>query len=155
MTLQELRDKANARLVPFWQMLIEKQPSYFLKHGVFFQLLITSRVVDGEDTDWEQKHPSDETRHADVDFPWMDKIPFQISVDTFGDNPSGFSATATVELPNGNVYRRTRKATAIVQEPVYDNVSADNPVLLSPKSIASFDEEDTGWYLFESEVRPT
>lgn len=149
MTLTGLRDKANVKLVPFWQMLIDKQPSYFLKHGKFFQLLITPRVVDGADTMWEMVHPSDEQYVIDVDFPWTDTIPFQISVDEWSGDTRGFSATATVELPNGNRYQRTRKATAVIQEAVYDNTDPQNPVLISPKQAASFTQEDTGWYLVE------
>lgn len=146
MTLLELRDKANAKLTPFWQMLIDKQPSYFLKHGKFFQLIVTSRVVDGVDTAWEMTLPSDEQHVIDVDFPWSDTIPFQISVDEWVGEDRGFSVTATVELPNGDKYRRTRKATAVIADAVYDNTDPMKPVLITPKSVSSFTQEDTDWY---------
>jgi len=147
MTLAQLRDKANAKLTPFWQMLIDKQPLYFLKHGKFFQLIVTSRVVDGVDTAWEMTHPSDEQHVIDVDFPWSDTIPFQVSVDEWVGEDRGFSATATVELPNGDKYRRTRKATAVVADAVYDNTDPMNPVLVTPKTVSSFTQEDTDWQL--------
>ena len=148
MTLAELQTKANQKLIPFWQMLIDKQPSYFLKHGKFFQLLITPRVVDGVDTAWVLQHPSDEAHQVDVDFPWTDTIPFQISVDEWVGDTRGFSATATVELPNGNRYRRTRKATAVIADAVYDNTDPMNPILVTPPTVSSFIQEDTDWQLY-------
>jgi hypothetical protein len=151
MTLAELRTKANAKLIPFWQMLIDKQPLYFLKHGKFFQLLITPRVVDGEDTNWTLQHPSDEVHQIDVDFPWSDTLPFQVSVDEWVGEDRGFSATATVELPNGDRYRRTRKATAVIAEAVYDNTDPMHPVLVTPPTVSSFTQEDTDWYLVVGE----
>jgi len=153
MTLGQLQTKANAKLVPFWQMLIDKQPSYFLKHGKFFQLLITSRVVDGADTNWILQHPSDEVHQIDVDFPWSDTIPFQISVDEWVGEDRGFFTTATVELPNGDRYRRTRKATAVIADAVYDNTDPMLPVLVTPPTVSSFTQDDSGWNLVVEETR--
>ena len=87
-SLKQIRDKANLKLVPFWGMLIDKQPRYFNKHGKFFQLLVTSKSVDGEDMTWAMLHPSDETKQIDVDFPWSDTIPFQVQVVYYYNNYS-------------------------------------------------------------------
>lgn len=148
-TLVQIRDKANAKLTPFWQMLIAKQPDYFLKHGKFFQLLVTSPVVDGVDTSWQLRTPADEQHVVDVDFPWTDTIPFQVSVDEFVGDTIGFSATATVQLLNGDKYRRTRKATAIVQEEVWTGTEAPY-TLVSPRMVTSFIQDDTDWQLIEA-----
>jgi len=113
MTLAELKDKADAKLVQFWQLLTEKQNAYFAKHGKYFQLLVspTDSVVDGADSDFTVRHPSDEPFQVDVDFPWTDKVPFQIQVDEWGSVPDyGYKATVTAELPNGDVYKRSRNS---------------------------------------------
>lgn len=108
MTLQQLKTKANAKLTDFWDALSTKQDAYYAKHGKYFQLLVTSPVVDGADTTFEVTHPNDEKHLVDVDFDFTAPVPFQISVDEWVGNESiGYSATATVELPNGNKYTRT------------------------------------------------
>jgi hypothetical protein len=112
MTLAELKTKANAKLVDFWNLLQVKQDAYYNKHGKYFQLLVTNPVVDGADTTWELRRPSDERHAIDVDFQFNPPIPFSISVDEWGRyNDRGYSATATVELPNGDRYERTRHHT--------------------------------------------
>ena len=126
-------------------MLIDKQPRFWNKNGRFFQLLVTSRSVDGGEMTWAMKHPLDETRVVDVDFPWKNTLPFQVSVDVWKGGTEGFSATATTELLNGDVYRRTRTATAIIQEPTFDT-SGDDPVQLTDRTCTGFTEEDTNWY---------
>lgn len=125
MTLAELKTKANAVLTNFWQELQVRQDAYFAKHGKYFQLLITDPVVDGVDTTWVLKHPSDERHSLDVNFSFNSPVPFSISVDEWGrHNERGYSATATIELPNGDRYQRTRQHTG----------------------------EDTNWQLIEPEV---
>lgn len=112
MTLAQLKTKANAKLGEFWTALQTKQDAYFAKHGEYFQLLVTDPVVDGEDTTWVIKHPSDETHAVDVDFSFNSPIPFAISVDVWGlYEARGYSATATVELPDGRKFSRTRQHT--------------------------------------------
>lgn len=148
MTLAQLKTKANAKLVPFWQMLIDKQPKYFLKYGKFFQLLVTPKVVDGVDTGFSLILPPHEQHVIDVDFPWTDTLPFQISVLEWVGETRGFSATATVELPNGDIYKRTRSATAEIADAVYDNTDPMKPVLVTPPTVSSFIQEDTDWYKF-------
>lgn len=111
MTLAELRDKADARLATFWTALVAKEEAYFAKHGKYFQLLLTpeTNVVDGVDSDFTVRHPSDEVHVVDVDFPWASKIPFNIRVDEWvGPNGNGFRAVAQVELPNGRKFTRSR-----------------------------------------------
>lgn len=109
MTLTQLKTKANAVLTDFWQELQTKQEKYYAKHGKYFQLLITNRVVDGVDTTFEIRKPNDELHAVDVDFEFNSPVPFQISVDEWvGPDGVGYSATATVELPNGRKFTRTR-----------------------------------------------
>lgn len=112
MKLAQLRDKANALLGPFWTALVAKQDAYYAKHGKYFQLLVTpnTAVVDGVDSDFTANHPSDEKHVIDVDFAFADKIPFNIEVNEWvgvGDD-KGFSALVTVQLPNGDIYKRMR-----------------------------------------------
>ena len=109
MTLGQLRDKANIVLTDFWQLLVAKQDAYHAKHGKYFQLLITDPVVDGADTTFVLRKPNDEQHLLDVDFEFNSPVPFQISVDEWvSPDGVGFSATATVELPDGRKFTRTR-----------------------------------------------
>jgi len=109
MTLNQLKTKANTKLGEFWTSLVIKQDAYFAKHGKYFQLLVTSPVVDGADTTWEIRKPNDEKHAIDVDFTFNSPIPFSISVDEWVRlGEAGYSATATVELPDGRRFTRTR-----------------------------------------------
>ena len=108
-TLQQIRDKADAKLAEFWPILVLKQDAYFAKYGKYFQLRITSKVIDGIDTIFEVKTPSDEKYPQDADLTFSSPIPFQIQVDEWvNNNGSGYSGTVHVELLNGDVYTRTR-----------------------------------------------
>lgn len=107
MTLASLKTKANATLATFWTALQTRQDAYFAKHGKYFQLLVTSPVIDGADTTFEIIHPNDEKHLIDVDFDFASPIPFQIKVDEWVGDGQGYSATAIVELPNGDKYTRT------------------------------------------------
>lgn len=108
MTLTQLRNKANAVLANFWAELQTKQNAYFAKHGKYFQLLITDDVVDGVDTTFIVRKPNDELHAIDVDFTFNSPVPFSISVDEWVGETRGYSATATVQLPDGRKFRRTR-----------------------------------------------
>ena len=108
MTLTQLRNKADTKLVEFWDLLLPKQEAYFAKHGKYFQLLVTNPVADGADTVWEIRKPNDEKHAVDVDFAFNSPIPFSISVDEWVDKTgAGYSATATVELLDGRKFTRT------------------------------------------------
>jgi hypothetical protein len=107
-TLTQIRNKANTRLTDFWQLLQTKQDVYFIKHGKFFQLLVTSDVVDGVDTTFVVQHPSDEKNLTDVDFTYASPIPFSISIDEWVGDTIGYSVTATFTLLDGTKYQRTR-----------------------------------------------
>ena len=127
MTLAELRDKADAKLVTFWQLLTAKQDAYFAKHGKYFQLLVSpeTKVVDGADSDFTLRHPSDEPYQVDVDFPWTDKIPFNIRVDEWVGADKGYTAVVEVELPDGRRFTRSRNSKNVdsgwseIIEPIY------------------------------------
>ena len=113
MTLQELQNKANTKLVEFWDLLIIFQEAYLLNNGKCAQLLVTDLVVDGVDTTWVRISPSDEAHPVDVDFEFNSSIPFQISVDEWVGETIGFSATATVELLDERRFLRRRTATRV------------------------------------------
>lgn len=108
MTLNQLKAKANTKLQEFWDALSTKQEAYFQKYGKYFQLLVTSPVVDGADTTFEVTHPDDERHLVDVDFTFNSPIPFQIQVDEWVGDTIGYKATATVELPDGRRFNRSR-----------------------------------------------
>lgn len=112
MTLAQLRDKADAKLATFWALLVQKQAAYHAKHGKYFQLLVSpeNAVIDGLDTDFTLRSPSDEVHALDVDFPWTEKVPFQIQVDEWVGADTGFIATVFVQLPNGDIYTRSRNS---------------------------------------------
>ena len=112
MTLNKLKTKANTKLVEFWDALLIKQTAYYLKHGKYFELLVTNPVIDGVDTTWEIRTPNDEKHLIDVDFSFNSPIPFQIYVHEFiGGNVSGFSARAVVELPDSRQFFKERTLT--------------------------------------------
>ena len=130
MTLQELKNKSDTKLVEFWNALLTKQESYRLKRDDYFQLLVTNPVVDGVDTTWEVRHPSDQLITADVDFTFNSPVPFRIRVDSWGTKPSrGFTATAIVELPNGRRFTRSRSYTD-TRERTRDVISGEFPDLV-------------------------
>ncbi len=115
-TLTEIRNKANAVLTNFWQLLEQKQDAYFAKHGKYFQLLLTNEVIDGVDTTFQVRHPSDEKNLIDVDFDFALPIPFSISVDEWigkatldNESGAGYSVTARIKLLDDRVFERTRK----------------------------------------------
>lgn len=152
MTLNQLKTKANSKLSDFWDLLLPKQETYFLKNRKFFQLLVTSPVVDGEDTTWEIKHPNDEKYLIDVDFSFNSPVPFSISVDEWVGSTIGFSITATVELPDGRIFSRKRKAVPTVIEATYDDTDIDSRIELSPKSVSDWTVETTQWTELNSET---
>ena len=127
MTLAELRDKADARLATFWTALVTKEEAYFAKHGKYFQLLVTpeTNVVDGLDSDFTVRHPSDEVHIVDVDFAFATKIPFNIQVHEWVGEDKGFTAIAQVELPDGRKFQRSRNSKNVdsgwneIIEPIY------------------------------------
>lgn len=113
-TLKQVRDKADAKLVQFWQLLQQKQAAYFAKHGKYFQLLVSpsETPIEGADSDFIVRKPSDEKFVADVDFPWTDKVPFQIEVHEWVGKDKGYEAVVTVEY-KGTKYRRSRDSNQV------------------------------------------
>ena len=116
-TLKQIKDKADAQLVKFWKVLQSRQDTYFVKHGKYFQLLVSpsNTVIDGVDTDYTQRVPSDEKYIVDRDFSFAEKVPFQIVVDEWvgkGDD-IGYKATVYVELPDGRIFTRSRDSKQI------------------------------------------
>jgi hypothetical protein len=65
-------------------------------------------VVDGVDTVFEVRHPSDEKHLADVQFNFNFPVPFSISVNEWVGDTVGYNATATVKLLDGRIFSRTR-----------------------------------------------
>jgi hypothetical protein len=131
MTLTELRNKADAKLATFWKMLVPKQEAYRAKHDKFFQLLVSpeNAVIDGVDSDFTLRNPSDEVFQIDVNFPWTEKIPFQIVVDEWvSPDRVGFRATVWVQIPDGRIFTRNIS---------YETVPDSTPV-----------QVDSGWSLF-------
>lgn len=116
MTLLELKQKADPILANFWVALKTKQDAYFAKHGKYFQLLVspTAEVLDGVDSDFVVRKPSDEVHVVDVDFAWESKIPFQIEVHEWvgADNDSGYTALVKVKV-GVDEYRRSRNSNNV------------------------------------------
>ena len=145
MTLTQLRNKADAKLLEFWDALIVKQEKYFLKHGKCFQLIVTSPVVDGADTTFVVTKPNDEKHPVDVDFEFNSPIPFQISVDEWVGDSAGFRMTVVVELLDGRKFTRNRSAVPTVVDATYDYTDEFNPVELTPKSVSDWTLDTTAW----------
>lgn len=110
-TLKQVLDKAGAKLVQFWQMLTKRQDAYLAKHGKYFQLLATGGrgVENGEEYDFQKRSPSDDKFSVDVDFPWTDKLPFEIRVDEWVGEDKGYTATVTAEW-RGRTFTRSRNS---------------------------------------------
>lgn len=144
MTLAQLKTKANTKLGEFWDALLPRQEVYFLKHGKCFQLLVSSPVVDGADTTFVLTHPNDEKHAVDVDFTFNSPIPFQISVNEWVGETVGVNVQATVELPDGRRFERSRSAVPTIVEATYSD-DIDNPVELTPKSVSGWTVETTNW----------
>jgi len=109
-TLKQVRDKADAKLAQFWSTLQIKQNAYHAKHGKYFQLLVTGGrgVENAEEHDFVKRVPDDEPHAIDVNFPWTDKLPFEISVSEWvGPNGIGYQATVMVDF-KGKTYSRSR-----------------------------------------------
>lgn len=111
-TLNQVRNKANAKLTTFWQALSTRQDAYYTKHGKYFQLLIGSELTpDGEDTAFSVVSPNDEMHPLDIDYTWSDTVPFQIEVHEWvGPEGAGYKGIVTV-LHEGTMYRRVRTNT--------------------------------------------
>lgn len=146
-TLQQIRDKADAKLADFWDALILKQEQYFLKHNKFFQLLVTVPVVDGADTTFVVTKPNDEPHPVDVDFTFNSPIPFQIAVHEFVGDQAGFTVVVVVELLDGRKFTRQRTAIPTVQEATYAaQDDFDLPKIeLTSKTITAWDIQTTPW----------
>lgn len=127
MTLAELKAKADPILTDFWVALKAKQDAYFAKHGKYFQLLVspTTNVVDGVDSTFTVRKPSDEKFVLDVDFEWATKIPFQIEVHEWNGKTKGYTARVLVVVGT-DTYKRERNS----------------------------DNKDSGWYKYVPMVIP-
>lgn len=112
MTLTELRNKADAKLATFWAKLQVKQDAYFAKHGKYFQVLFSPipSVIDGVDTPWELRNPTDEAFIQDVELPSSDTVPYQIQVTEWTGDTPGYEAAVWVQLPNGRQFERRRNS---------------------------------------------
>lgn len=131
-TLQEIRDKANTKLATLWPVIVAKEEAYFTNHGQYFGLRWSpaNPVVDGVDTPFVLEKPSRGSVLADIQFD-MENLPFQIMIErlnqqpprnitpwvdltkpepapTWGASGETFKAHIRIELPNGDVYRRSR-----------------------------------------------
>jgi hypothetical protein len=114
-TLQQVRDKANAKLSTFWSALQTRQNAYFAKHGKYFQLRAGSNLtLDGGDTAFSVVSPSDEKHTIDIDYAWSDTVPFQIRIDEWVGvgNDRGYRAMVTINH-EGTLYRRTRDSNNV------------------------------------------
>ena len=114
MTLKQLETKANTKLSVFATAVQTRQTSYYLKNKKFFQLMVTPPVVDGVDTTWVLKTPSDEKNLADVGFSFNSPIPFAISVDEWVGAESGYSIKATVEISDGRMFSQSRSCVPVI-----------------------------------------
>jgi hypothetical protein len=113
MTLNELKTKAEPILTDFWQTLRAHEDAYFAKHGHYFQLLSSNKVVDGVDTDLVLRVPSDAQYTMDTLQSYSSKVPFQIRVDTY-DGPEGNGYVARIEaFINEKTYRRERDSNNV------------------------------------------
>lgn len=146
MTLTEITDKADAQVTPFWAELITRQDAYYTKHGKYFQLLRSpqTKVVDGADNDFSTTHPSDESKQTDVQFNWVSKIPFNISIHTYASvGEQGYRAEVSIELPNGDIYTRNRKFRD--QRVLTQDYDAEGNEVGAPYIVGGTSEEDATW----------
>lgn len=112
-TLNQVRNKANAKLTTFWQALQTRQDAYFAKHGKYFQLLAGSNLtLDGEDTPFAVVSPEGEQHPQDIDYAWSDTVPFKIEVHEWVGSDRGYLGIVTINH-EGTLYRRTRDSNNV------------------------------------------
>ena len=110
MTLQQLKTKADAALVTIWQEIVQREQAYFAKNGAYFGFNWSPKdpIIDGVDTPFVIELPSRNIIIEDVTFPSFD-VPFQIRVIRHeGPDGHGFTGWVRAELPNGDVYTRSK-----------------------------------------------
>lgn len=113
MTLQELQQKANPILVDFWNVLQNREDTYFANHGRYFQLLVSPEapVVEGADSDFTVRFPHYEQDGGGYNLTYATKIPFQIEVHQWrghAGSTHGYIAYVTVQHLDGRQFRRSR-----------------------------------------------
>lgn len=148
MTLEELKTKANARLVTLWSEIQTREDNYFIKHGQYFGLRWSpsAPVIDGLDTQLTIELPSRAIHQEDVSFSAVD-LPFQLSIErlvqssprdtalwldkeqpkpepVWGATEETYRAWIRVQLPNDDVWMRSRER----------------------------DGNDSGWFKFEPKI---
>jgi len=123
-TLEDLQIKSDTKFDALFSDLEIAQNAYFTLYGKYFQLLESPiiNVIDGTDSDFSKRHPSDEIHSANVSFEFSNKIPFNIVVHEWG-GPDGFGykCIAKITLREGLSYAREKDS----------------------------DSNDSGWYLIE------
>jgi len=113
MTLSEVRDKADAKLVNLWVNQIRpKQLAYFATHGKYWQGLVTSSIPeDGADivADYTSR-PSDQAETWEDMFggPLDANLPVALRVDVY-EAPAGWGFVARVWIRYaGTVYTKSQ-----------------------------------------------
>lgn len=105
---EKIQRKSDKVLDKFWKSLQLKQELYYKKNGKYFQLLLSPdvKLVDGDEKDFEFRPPSDKALDVDMQFPQLEKLPFQVRVHEWvGQEQSGYRAVLNQDI-NGVEYTR-------------------------------------------------
>ena len=89
----------------------KKQEAYHTKHGKYFQSLVTptSKVLDGADSTFVKRVPTDEKHMLDAQMTYSVKIPFQARIDEWvNDKGTGYKVIATITRSDGAQYERVK-----------------------------------------------
>lgn len=65
-------------------------------------------MIDGVDTQFVTKVPSDEKNTLDVGFQFESPLPFQIEIHEWNGRSKGFKAFVYIKLNDGRIYSRNR-----------------------------------------------
>jgi hypothetical protein len=151
-TLQQIKDKADAKLVTAWGILQTKEDAYFDIHRTYFGFNWTpaTEVVDGVDTTFgDLQRPSRKHVAVDVSFPTNDLVPYQIQVSRHvGESEQGYTAIVRVKLLNDDVYTRARRFRD--QRVWKKNVTTDSWDGTYTQAGGDTVEEVTGWVKLET-----
>jgi hypothetical protein len=111
-TATQIRNKADIKLGEIWDFLSAKQETYYRNKGKYIQLLASNNVVDGVDTTVVVRLPSDEPHVIDAGMIFPTQVPFQLTVDAWGNNEAqGYTVTVIIELLDGRRFTRSRALT--------------------------------------------
>lgn len=123
-TLQEIRTKVDTFLADLWvNTIVPKQEAYFIKHGRYFGLRVTSETIPEDDVDVAGSVNVDpaEPHPEDYSFTLPSLLPCVLSIHQHGS--AGFTATVVVKVL-GKTYSRQKSYGTVDNDKAWYEVPA-------------------------------